>query len=215
MISVLLPSRGRPAALRRTVCLLLGLADDPDGVEVLVGADADDPETIAVARDLGLTAWVAETRLGYDQLHRYVNQLAMMASGTWLMLWNDDALMTTASWDTVVRRQAPGVLWPKHNDQLECNIFPVWPRSWTDAIGHVSLSPQCDSWMQEIGAAVGRQWVIDVSVSHETVRLTGEQPDQTFLDAQPGAERRTEEFGMPLYRLARQHDAAVVRGLLT
>ena len=38
-------------------------------------------------------------RLGYKNLHEYMNALWVQASGEWLMLWNDDALMETKDWD--------------------------------------------------------------------------------------------------------------------
>ena len=49
MISVLLPSRGHPDLLKRSVASLLDHASAVEMVEVLVAADEDDPETVKAA----------------------------------------------------------------------------------------------------------------------------------------------------------------------
>lgn len=213
IISVLLPSRGRPLSLARTVTGLRQLADAPNGLEILVAADPDDQATIETAQQLRVHCWTAPERYGYHQMHRYFNQLASLATGTWLLLWNDDAVMTTAHWDSLILAQDPsGVLWPRHNDSPVCNIFPVWPRAWTDAMGHVSLSPHCDSWIQLTGEAVGRQWSIPVYVIHDTPPLGGGHDDQTRAESQAGY--RSDEFHYDHMIEARARDAAAVRRLL-
>src|SRR5262247_192752 len=103
MISILLPSRGRPQSLCSTINGLRDLADDPARIEVLVAADPDDQETVDAARAVDAdSVIVTQERYGYHRLHEYVNRLAAQAHGTWLLLWNDDAVMLTESWDTVV-----------------------------------------------------------------------------------------------------------------
>jgi hypothetical protein len=43
---------------------------------------------------------------GYDSLHEYYNELASKATGDWLMLWNDDAVMETEGWDEKIGNAA-------------------------------------------------------------------------------------------------------------
>src|SRR4051794_19943625 len=102
MISVLLPSRGRPASLVKSAMSLLDRATHSDRVEILVAADPDDLGTHAVAEDMGLDCWVAPERFGYGQLQRYFNRLAETAVGDWLFPFNDDAAMTTPGWDVLI-----------------------------------------------------------------------------------------------------------------
>jgi hypothetical protein len=78
---------------------------DPQTVQVLVGWDADDPDTAAAAREstaLDIITVRFPERFGYYQLHRYVNALAERANGDRLLLWNDDATLVTLEWDSVI-----------------------------------------------------------------------------------------------------------------
>ncbi|HEY6117710.1 MAG TPA: glycosyltransferase, partial [Candidatus Dormibacteraeota bacterium] len=112
MISVLLPSRGRPKALEETITGLLRLADEPDAIQVLVAADPDDDGTLAAELPDQVTVWTAPQRYGYPRLHEYVNALAAQAGGDWLMLWNDDARILTPGWDQAIEAAPQAVLWP-------------------------------------------------------------------------------------------------------
>lgn len=212
MISVLLPSRGRPKALTESVGDLLELADKPSTVQVLVAADPDDIATQTVDLPQQAQVWTAPERYGYPRLHEYVNRLAEQADGDWLMLWNDDARMLTAGWDTIVSELPPGVLWPRSNDIPTCNTFPIWPRTWTDHLGHVSLSPHCDSWIQFLGQAIGRHERIDVEILHDRADLTGGHDDQTRAESLAGY--RTADYGSPAMEAARAADVASLRALL-
>lgn len=212
MISVLLPSRGRPKALAETVGGLLQLADKPSMVQVLVAADPDDTATQTAALPQQAHVWTAPERYGYPRLHEYVNRLAEQAAGDWLMLWNDDARVLTAGWDAIVDKQQPGVLWPHSNDIPTCNTFPIWPRAWTEHLGHVSLSPHCDSWIQFLGQTIGRHERIDVEILHDRADLTGGHDDQTRAESLAGY--RTADYGSPAMEAARASDVAALRQYL-
>lgn len=212
MISVLLPSRGRPKALTETVEGLLDLADRPGSIQILIAADPDDPDTHAVDLPWQAAMWTASERYGYPQLHEYVNRLAQRADGDWLMLWNDDARMLTPGWDSIVNWQEPGVLWPHSNDIETCNTFPIWPTVWTREIGHVSLSPHCDSWIQYLGQTLDRHERVDVEILHDRADLTGGHDDQTRAESLAGY--RTADYGSPAMEAARATDVATLRALL-
>ena len=189
MISVLLPSRGRPASLQASVRSLLSRAERPQDTEILVAADPDDAATAAVRLRPQDQMWTAPQRYGYLRLHEYVNHLATLASGEWLMIWNDDAVMLTAGWDVTVHAQEPGVLWPSANHHHGCNLFPIWPKAWADAAGHVSLCWNCDSWVQQVGELLGRQWRIPVEVLHDRADITGGHDDATATEGSQQAVR--------------------------
>lgn len=211
-ISVLLPSRGRPKALGETVDGLLDLADRPDAIQVLVGADPDDRATREADLPAQATVWTAPERYGYPCLHEYVNRLAALSGGDWLMLWNDDARMLNSGWDTIVGGQSAGVLWPYSNDIPTCNTFPIWPRAWTDHLGHVSLSPHCDSWIQFLGQTIGRHKRVDVEILHDRADLTGGHDDATRAESLAGY--RTVDYGSPAMEAARAADVAELRTFL-
>jgi hypothetical protein len=209
VISVLLPSRGRPKSLVDSIGSLRVMADDAPTVEILVAADPDDPDTMAAALSARTRRWVAPERYGYSRLHEYVNALAAQATGDWLLLWNDDARMLTQGWDSRVTETTPGVLWPAHNGSPHLNVFPVVHRSVVETLGHFSLSPHCDSWVQDVAHAAGIQQQIDVAVLHDRFDLTGGHDDQTYRDAQAGY--RTADYHSPEMVELRQRDIEILR----
>jgi hypothetical protein len=212
LISVLLPSRGRPGALADTVAGLLELASRPEDVQVLVAADPDDTDTISTVLPEQATIWTAPERYGYPRLHEYVNALAEQAAGAWLWLWNDDARILTPGWDMQVAGARQAVLWPHSNDIASCNTFPIWPRAWTDHLGHVSLSPHCDSWIQYLGQTLDRHDRVDIDVLHDRADLTGGHNDQTRAESLAGY--RTADYGSPPMEAARAADVAALRRIL-
>jgi hypothetical protein len=186
------------------------MADDPGRVSVLVAADPDDPDTAkAASASRAAHVFTAPRRYGYAQLHEYVNALAALASGEWLLLWNDDARMLTKGWDSRVTESKPGVLWPAHNDSPMLNIFPIVHQSIVTRLGHFSLSPHCDSWVQDIAHAAGIHRRVDVEVLHDRFDLTGGHDDQTRQEAAAGY--RTADYHSPDMRAAREHDVDLLR----
>lgn len=219
MISVLCPSRGRPDRLYRSTSSLLLRAARPQEVEILVALDPDDEETPASEHYAALSdlvrVWVAPERYGYFGLHHYVNHLAGVARGDWLMLWNDDALMKTEGWDDIIRSQSPSVLWLKANHDQGGNLFPAWPRSWSRRLGHVSLSPNIDVWVSEVGRRAGAEHQVPVEVFHDRPDITGSDEDETFREGRA----KMGQWNDPGYdsqesRAVRARDVKVITRLL-
>lgn len=212
MITVLLPSRKRPELLKTTIQGLRLLADSPTEVEVLVGADRDDEATAQAAMDMDC-AVITFDRHGYANLHEYYNRLASVASGEWLLLWNDDAVMTTQSWDSIIEKeQHPAVLnLPSNHDRNLC-CFPCVSRSLVRAWGHFSLSPHCDSWVHEVGMNAGIHRYVPVHVRHERFDMTGQNNDETYRESQAGY--RSNEFNSQEMQHLRQNDAQIARRLM-
>lgn len=209
MISVLVPTRGRQGMLDGNIQRLLSLAADPGQVEILVAIDPDEAGEYCMALPDGLSLCVVPERWGYAGLHKYYNHLAERARGDWLMVYGDDAVMQTQGWDTVIAAQAPGILWPSHNDHDFCNIFPVLPRSWFAAMGHLSLLPPVDTWLQEIGEILDCLVKIPVWVIHDAPHLTGRAPDETYA-----ASRRSYLPEHQAMRAVREDDARRLRAFL-
>lgn len=186
MITVMCPTRARPARLRESVDSLLGTASNPDDVEILLAIDPDDVEVTlpAIADTPGnVRAWIPPERYGYLGLHRYFNHLASTARGSWLLLWNDDARMTTPGWDAIIGRETcDQVLWPEVNHDQGGNLFPVWPRAWSRACGHVSLSANVDVWISEVGRRAGAENRVGITIFHDRPDVTGSPVDEVFLE---------------------------------
>ena len=105
LVSVLIPSRGRPQRLADTIGSLWDKAIDKNQIEFVLKIDEDDPETVTTVRDLiadGLKRvkiFVSPRGRGYLDLHIYLNDLCKHAEGDWLVIFNDDAIMETEGWD--------------------------------------------------------------------------------------------------------------------
>ena len=182
-ISLVFTSRGRPQALSETLDGLWRLADHPAGLEAIVAVDPDDTDTQTLAvLPPGARLWTAPERYGYQGLHLYLNQLAKMAAGRWLMWWNDDMRMQTQGWDTIIRQSPQGVLWPAANHVQHANIVPIWPKAWSDAAGMVTPTMHMDTWLQYVAEALGLHHPVPVEVVHDRADVTGGHDDQTYAE---------------------------------
>jgi glycosyltransferase involved in cell wall biosynthesis len=211
MISILCPSRGRPTLLAESIGSLRDQATT--SLELLVAADEDDSETVQVARGLDATVVVSE-RVGYSNLHVYYNGLAKQASGDWLLLWNDDATMLTASWDRAIEGLPAGVLVADlqsyHSPDLCC--FPAVRYVAVTAVGGFSPhTPHCDTYWQDLGRATETIRSVDVHVRHDRFDVNGMNHDQTYLDGQAGY--RSAEYYSEFVQSAISVDVDKIRGI--
>lgn len=168
-ISVLLPTRSRDTMMRHSVESLLNNATRPDDVEICIAVDPDDhipypPGTPSIR------VHVSPERYGYGGLHRYYNDLAEFATGDWLFIWNDDAVMRTHGWDAYIRGLPFSVLWSYVPEALGMNCFPVIPAAWFECLGRLSLDHSIDMWIIALGEQLRRTRHIPVTVSHRKVR---------------------------------------------
>lgn len=171
MISVLMPSRGRAEMAGKS---LVSLGKD---IEVLMWVDDDDLQ-LQDYFALQIMGWRVfnKPRVGYPNMHEMVNYLANQATGEWLLLWNDDALMHTPDWQGKLPTPThkPQVL-NIYNSNPEVNLFPLINRSMYETMGHFSLSAHCDSWVQDIGNELGIHiYVPSIEVEHLRDRINDE-----------------------------------------
>lgn len=188
LVSFLLPTRQRAALATRAIEQLVATANDPECFEVMLGVDNDDEENGgAITRacaDLPCTIYIMPFEpLGYANLHRYNNELARFANGSWLAIWNDDVLMETVGWDTELRRQRDCVVLDPHvrnaRSPFQSGLFPVVPRRWFDVLGHLSSNPHCDTYMFLIADALKIRepgW----TVYHDRFDESGQNNDATY-----------------------------------
>lgn len=195
LVTVLLPTRQRPHLVERSVRSLLDNSSDPSAIEIAVAFDQDDDQS---QQYLNSTEWseliksfnsqakVFETpRWGYQELHKYYNLLAEHASGKWLLVWNDDAVMRTPEWDSLVQDNIDfvGLLHMRtENYRDKFALFPLIPKVWTELFGCVSQSNSNDSWIQHICLEADAICRIDAVVFHDRADLTGNNLDETYLN---------------------------------
>jgi hypothetical protein len=180
-VSVMIPSRGRAELLNNS---LHSLMDNAKGdIEILVRFDYDDP------RDTGTPIWVGDcTQVkifhgprigrGYDSLHEYYNELAKHATGDWLMLWNDDAVMETEGWDEKIRECGGGLKVLTAPGDL--NLFPIVSRPLYELLGYISPQVHSDSWLQAISRVNGIEQTVDLSVKHLREELEDKTKDDSL-----------------------------------
>lgn len=158
MISVLVPSRGRPDALAASLNSL-GIAKH--GLEALVWLDDDDPAVDLYVHRLSLVGDVkvfVKKRVGYLNWHVMLNFLASQATRDWLVMWADDALMPNKNWFSLFTEfvarfdpvTEPVVIntWNPKNGRG--NLLPILSRCFYTVLGHLSLNTACDDWIWRV-----------------------------------------------------------------
>ena len=190
-ISLLLPTRGRKEALKRSILSAVDTADDINSFQVLIGFDDDDTATIDYFTkelqpeldQLGVNYQAhVFAPMGYIRLNEYVNGLARHADADWLVFWNDDAIMETTGWDTVIADHTDEfkvLAFHTHNDH-PYSIFPIVPRVWFDMFGYLSPHQISDAWISQQAYILDIWKRIEVNVTHDRFDLTGNNKDEIF-----------------------------------
>jgi hypothetical protein len=187
-IAVLLPTRSRTDALTTSVTSIVDLASDMSRIQLIFGFDDDDEvglnhfETVIQPfldqRGVFYEAQAFKS-MGYAGLNRYYNHLAKSTSADWLFVWNDDAVMETQGWDSVIEQYTGEFKLLKvhtHNDH-PYSIFPIMPRAWYDLMNHLSRHQMIDAELSQLAFLLDIMQVIEVDVVHNQVELTKDATD--------------------------------------
>jgi len=196
-ISILLPTRERVQLVEKSIKSLLDLATNPSNIEILIAYDDDDQSSQEYFNSPAWTMLIdlykseckcfSTPKWGYGQLAKYYNFLGGNATGKWLMLWNDDAVMLTEGWDTRIQEVKDffGLLhMTTDNYNKSLTLFPLVPDAWLDLFGSFGLSPT-DSWIRDVCTQVSAVHKIDVHVFHDRYDVTGNNKDLTYLNRKP------------------------------
>jgi glycosyltransferase involved in cell wall biosynthesis len=192
-ITILLPTRKRPQSLESSIQSLLKLAAEPQSLEILLAVDTDDSDTLNWATETKLETQAKITvvefeRLGYHQMHRYLNQLAKVGSGQQFMFWNDDAEMLTEHWDTIVSAHAHTqslIRMQVINHEHPYALFPIINRTWYAITGAISYTCQSDRFLFEVADKLvytNKLINIPVFTKHHRADLTGLNNDETYAE---------------------------------
>ena len=200
-ISVLLPTRGRTEALMNSIASLLDRASDPDQIEILLAMDRDDQATIQYANEVIMNRWPNNIHiylmepLGYANLNMYYNTLAGLAWGYWLLVWNDDTLMTADGWDLIVdgyrSHPMPLLRMPCKDFEHPFALFPIIKKEWYQVCGILSYYRHVDRFLYNISRNIcgGILTDIPITVIHDRADITGNNRDQTFQSSYDGHDR--------------------------
>lgn len=145
MLSILLPSRGRPDLCKRAVKSALETAEGE--VEVLVYVDDNDPLRVNYSGVI-----IGPPRESSEA----ILYLSSIAKGDMMMFGCDDFIWKTKGWDRIFREKMPahGLAVLHYNDGHNKAINPVFTRKWVEMTG---LFP---SYFKHFGADT---WVIDTA----------------------------------------------------
>lgn len=197
LVSILIPTRGRPDHLRAAVDSVHSLASDKSCIEYLFRVDDDDFETIKVVEWLETLLpckkVVAPRGSGYFQMHTMVQDIAKLAEGDWLFLFNDDALFKTQDWDKILLVMGMRNPWIGIGDvcmivaptigRPHAQEFFFLRRRTFEILGHIALSPHNDNWIYSIMKFIG--CCIDVSpiqIEHNS-HLIGDKVREESVEA--------------------------------
>jgi glycosyltransferase involved in cell wall biosynthesis len=196
LISFLLPTRGRKDMFIKSINSLISNSSEPNCFEVLAGVDYDDFETTNQLKEyynnnpnIKFFEFERQYYLGF---HNYINTLLKQASGKWVCIWNDDIVMTSSNWDTIIEEYKDQFIcinplvsnmahYCRSNDYPFLNLAPITPKIWHDFIGYYSLNAAVDSWTSEVAGAVGINiWEDRISMVQNRFDVDGTPPDETY-----------------------------------
>lgn len=198
LISILLPARGRPQQLRKSLDSLISLAYRPRDIEFLVKVDEDDVETLRTAEDIGrvmismgiqFQLCVGPRGRGYYDIHLWLNEMIKISKGDWLFSWSDDVYMQTQGWDgflispnvggnPVGLRDGIFMYMIANPARPQNHEFFALRREVFDVLGHVSLDCHADTWLGSVMKIIERSAFVDIQVHHDNDSME----DQTAKD---------------------------------
>jgi len=185
VISVLIPTRGRPQQLERAV---RSIRDTAVGeVEVVAYIDSDDLDSAQMAGNLGIRSIVGPRIV----LSQTWDELAKVASGDILCQGNDDCIWKTRAWDLVVQKafeEWPDRIGMVHGSDgaMQHDRFAVNPfvhRKWVETLGYFTptffSNDYGDTWINHLANAIGRRKFVPILIEHMHYLFGKAEVDQT------------------------------------
>jgi hypothetical protein len=218
-ICIILPTRGRTTALKKSLESLFSLAAQKNKIQLILAFDRDDYLGLGYFNDI-LKHWLGEQlinysvlitqRFGYEKLNRYCNIMANMAQADWIFMWNDDAVMQTKSWDRQIAKYTGQfkVLSVITNNEHPYSIFPIIPQAWVKVLGRVARHQLNDTEVSQMAYLLDIFQRIPVYCVHDRADLTGNNKDTTFDERHyhEGNPNDPEDFRNPNFYKKRVQD---------
>jgi len=158
--SVVLPTRGNVAGLKKMLDAFVDTTTDLTNLEVLIATDWDDPdhdEIIKLCRTYPFYVLAIDTIQTDNFCQGYFNRLADLSSGKNILGMNDDCYMLTKGWDDIVRKATEGRdiylvdMWDSTHDYGGQSIprFPMISRKAVETVGFF-FYPQISMWPADL-----------------------------------------------------------------
>lgn len=181
IISLLLPSRGRPHFMKRVWETAYDNAKNKDNLEIIYRLDDDDDESIKTYNNLKelypghVKAFIGPR--GDGILSQFWNEVFSLANGEIFNHCGDDLRFRTKNWDETVINE-----FNKYSDRIvlvygddgirkdDLATHGFLHRNWTDVLGYFLppyfSSDNNDLWLTNIAQNVGRLNKIDIFTEH-------------------------------------------------
>ena len=194
LCTILLPTRGRPQWLCESIDSLHSLCREKHLIEFVLKVDDDDASTLEIlprlTAILPLKAIISPRGNGYHDMHNWCNQMAALANGDWLLLWNDDARMITQDWDQILLTANYEGLWhgcgdicllvARTEDRSDANEFILLRRKVSQVLGHFSRSPHNDNWIWNLMGSINSAFTAPIMVKHLSKEIKDDVRDKVL-----------------------------------
>jgi hypothetical protein len=224
VISVLIPSRGRPDWFARMYTTLCNTATYPRQVEVIARLDDDDSTKVDYP-------WETAVHLKYAVGERCLlseawNDCLPWASGEIFMHCGDDLTFDTPGWDVMVRQafaETPDKILFAYGNDLgphgeTFGTHGFVHRRWVETVGYflppLFSSDWNDVWLNEVAKMIGRHKLLPFVTEHHHYTFGKAERDQTHADRE---ERGQRDDVVNLYKRTvkeREADAEKLRAVL-
>lgn len=183
MISVLLPSRGRPTEFKRLYDSAMDTAKGP--IEFVVYRDIDDPTEYHQADNI---TFIKGERIVLSQMW---NECYRQAKGPYYMHCGDDIIFRTPGWDEIVMNAFPEdkIAFVFGNDGYWGNTFGTHGfihKNWIEAVGYFVppyfSSDYNDTWLNDVAKLIGRRLYVDILTEHMHFAFGKGPLDQTHQE---------------------------------
>lgn len=209
LISILVPSRGRPREHARLIESVLSLATHARRVEIITYVDQDDSQAGFYWRPLNGSYRGRVITGERILLSEAWNECYRNSSGEIVMHCGDDIVFRTPGWDTIVRetfRRFPDRIVLVHGDDMSVNTDTLAThgflhRRWVEAVGYF-LPPlfSCDwndVWLTEVADMIGRRVKVPVITEHLHYYFDKRERDATDIERE---ERGREDNVVDLFK---------------
>jgi len=221
IISLLVPTRGRPTEFRRMVDSALGLATYARSVEVVAYHDEDDVSGYYGFDDV---IWIKGPQI---LLSETWNECYRKARGNILMHCGDDLVFRTPGWDQVVRdtfAESKDKLILVHGDDMSPNTDALAThgflhRRWVDVIGYFVppyfSSDWNDVWLTEVADKIGRRVKVPIVTEHMHYAFGKAEHDVTYRQREERGARDNVGKIYERTKAQREADAARLQAFMT
>jgi hypothetical protein len=159
LISVIGATRGRVEGLKKALDSFYSKCSHPESLEFTFRIDNDDVDTISAVKTFpypNLVTVIGDRLDGYGSLHTFSNEVCRISKGDLIFFCADDDEMLTDNWDNYLKPYLNKLCILKLQSTVDQGSYSfVVHRKVFEILGHLSLNPHCDTWLEIVGKESG------------------------------------------------------------